>query len=81
MSEQPELLGEHIHELRLATGTGDLLDLKGICGDSSETVLQRLCGRNAISGPPPPPPWSCWGSPPWTCRPGRPCRSCPAPRQ
>ena len=41
------------HELKLATGTGDLLDLKGICGDSSETVLQRLCGRNAVSGPPP----------------------------
>ena len=36
----------NIHELRLTTGTGDLLDLKGICGDSSETVLQRLCGRN-----------------------------------
>ena len=48
MSEQPELLGEHIHELRLATGTGDLLDLKGICGDSSWTVLHRLCGRNAL---------------------------------
>ena len=43
----------NLHELRLATGTGDLLDLKGICGDSSETVLQRLCGRNAVSGPPP----------------------------
>ena len=43
----------NLHELSLATGTGDLLDLKGICGDSSETVLQRLCGRNAVSGPPP----------------------------
>ena len=34
------------HKLRLATRTGDLVNLKEICGDSYETALRRLCGRD-----------------------------------
>ena len=42
-----------------------------------QAAVQPGWPPSAVGVPPPPPSWSCWRSPPPTCRPGRPCGSCP----